>query len=219
MPEPKPYELADKTIELLRNKAEYRIEDAKQYLLPDFDELNVIQTVNRLFREMGSDNRKVFKELYIARFLEMLAYSVASAVSVPSEDELEEMAELYLERLLSEPNEVTHYVYDTEVIRKRDRTAEAVNAVEGAVNKQDELDAGGRAWLKMTGWYTDFVSDGASVDAMEAAGVKQVMWNAEDDASTCSECRHRNGKNYSIYNVPSKPHLHCRCWLTPVRNK
>lgn len=217
MPEPKPYELVDKATELLRDKASYRIEEAKRQLLPDFDELNVIQTVNALYQNLDRDNRAAFKDLYIAAFLEALAYSIVRAISVPTEDELDEMAEFYIGRLLSDPNEMTLYAYDAEMLRKRDRTIEAINAVNGAVNKQDEMDKGGRAWLTMTGWYADFVWYGANLEAMEYAGVEKAKWNAEDDRKTCKICERRHGKIYSIYNIPSKPHLNCRCWLTPAK--
>lgn len=54
------------------------------------------------------------------------------------------------------------------------------------------------------------------VAAFQAKGVQQVRWDGIIDDSTCPVCLERIGKTFSIATVPNRPHIQCRCWLTPV---
>lgn len=215
MREPKPYALADKAITLLTRKAIQRNDKAKKrLLLADFDELNVVREVDILYEGMDADNRARYKDLFIARYAEMLLYL---GKKVPDEDTLDELAELYITRILFEPDEVTHYIYDTEVYRKRDREKEAVNAVSGAVIKQKEMDKHLRYWSQMTQQYADTASDEAAIDAMKRAGIKKVRWNTQKDNKVCNECDELDGQIFDIDKAPGKKHWRCRCWLSPVK--
>lgn len=129
----------------------------------------------------------------------------------------EEEAKKRVDKILSEPNNVTHYAYEAEVPRKRDRLTEAVNSTIGVANKKSELKKGLKYWSRMTGWYTDIVSDDANVAAMEDSGVEYVMWNTQDDEKVCKVCRDRDQKIYPIHDIPTKPHPNCRCYMTRVR--
>ena len=184
--------------------------------MPEFDELNVIQEVNELYRLLNADNKKQFKKLFMARFLEMLAWMVVKSAVIPSEDELEDLADIYLYRLLNDPNEVVKYAYEPEVLRKRDRLEEAVAAAPSVGEKQQEMDKGLRYWSAQTAFFTDFVSDGASMEAMKKAGVKMVMWVTQRDDRVCSECLSRNGLVFPIDRVPTRPHPRCRCYCVPA---
>ena len=181
-----------------------------------FDELNVISEVDSLYKEMDSNNRKKFKELFVARYIEMLLYLLAKETLMPSEDIIDEMAEMYITGLLSEPNEVTHYTYDTEVYRKRDRAKEAINSVNGNVLKQIEMDKHLKYWNRQTVFYTDIVSDDANKAALKDAGVKHVEWVTQKDEKVCGICRGRNGEIYAIDKIPVKPHPNCRCYFRRV---
>lgn len=199
-------------METLSKKAVQRNNKAKKRLiLAKFDELNVIQEIDSMYEELDTDNRLKFKELFVARYIEVYPKKK------PREDIIEEMAELYVFDLLSEPNEVTHYTYDTEVYRKRDRAKEAINSVDGRIMKQIEMDKALRQWSAMTGWYLDFVSQGAEIQAYKDAGVKKVRRHEMDDEKTCAECRREDGKVYDIDKIPPLPHLRCRRWFTPER--
>lgn len=169
--------------------------------------------MDNLYADMETDNRVKFKELFIARYIEMLLYLLASTAMLPSEDIIDELAELRITKLLSEPNEVTHYTYDTEVYRKRDRAKEAINSANGKVLKQIEMDKHLRYWNKQTVFYLDAVSDEANITALKDAGVKHVEWVTQEDGKVCSECKKRNGKIYPIDKLPIKPHPNCRCYF------
>ena len=172
--------------------------------------------MDSMYDGMDTDNRTKFKELWAARYIEMLLYLLAKETLMPSEDTIDEMAEMHITKLLSEPNEVTHYTYDTEVYRKRDRAKEAINSVNGKVLKQIEMDKHLRYWNRQTVWYTDLASDDATVTALKDAGVKHVEWVAQKDEKVCGVCRGRNGEIYPIDKLPVKPHPNCRCYFRRV---
>lgn len=166
---------------------------------------------------MDTDNRVRLKDLFAARYLEVLYWlseETHKRVSV-TDDEVDELAEIYVSELLAEPNPVTHYAYDTEVYRKRDRAKEAVNAVTGTIKKSAEIDKAVKQWSIMTDWYCDFTADGANVQAIRDSGYEYVKWVTQDDEKVCRDCHRKNGKIYRIDEIPDKDHPRCRCWVIP----
>ena len=207
MQEPKPYALSDITIKNLHRKAIKRFELAKRRLLiQGFDELNVASRLDALYKDLEQDNREAFETLYKARFKELEEY-------LKRRDTVDVMVEIEL--LLKEPNDVTHYAYDTEVLRKRDRAKEAIDAVPTKQQKQLELDKALRLWSQQTDQYCDLVSDAATVKAFQKAGVSKVIWNTQKDGKVCDTCHDREGQVYYVRNLPTK-HPRCRCWITPL---
>ena len=176
--------------------------------------MNVMVEIDTLYAKLDHDNRNEFKKLFRGRYKEMYLFCKDKE---PQDDTIDELAEMYFAGLLTEPNDATLYAYDTEVYRKRDRAKEAIRAAVGKVKKQIELDKAIRYWSRMTTWYTDIVSDGAALQAMKDAGIERVRWNTQDDSKVCGDCDERHGVIYPIDSVPRKPHLGCRCYLTPVR--
>ena len=171
-----------------------------------FDELNVMKEIDNLYSTLDANNRKHFKTLFCDRYREVYG----------EDDSVDELAEMFLAGLLSEPNENTHYTYDTEVLRKRDRAKEAVDAVPTKAQKQLEIDKAVRQWSQMTAWYADFTSQGAEINAFKNAGVKKVKRHEMDDEKTCSECKKLDGEVYDINRIPPLTHLRCRRWFSPI---
>lgn len=205
--------MSDQAQAYLAKKAVQRNKRAKKrLLLADFDEMNVISEMDSMYDGLDTDNRTKFKELWMARYLEMMLF--LKRKPVPRDDIIDEMAGMYLAGLLSEPNEVTHYTYDTEVYRKRDRAKEAINSVNGKVLKQIEMDKHLRHWSAMTGWYLDFTSQDAEVQALKDSGIKRVQRHEMDDEKTCATCRRSDGKIYDVDKIPPLDHLRCRRWFT-----
>lgn len=218
-------------------------------LIDGFDELNVIRECETLYSGLDADDREAFVELYLARYKEVYRYAVGKENDEDELDDLlelallqaaeeskaygtgtkkpkgrkkstaEKYAELRTAVILAKPNELTHYAYDAEVPRKRDRAAEAVNAVNGVGNKQNEMDKHLTYWSRMTAWYSDITSDAANTQAIDDAGVEFVQWHTQKDEKVCSICRKRDGQIYAIDKIPQKPHLGCRCYWTPVKKK
>lgn len=204
-----PYETADKTIIRLNRRAIRRFETGSRRLsILKFDELSVMREIRAIYEELDEDNRREFLGLFLRKYKE---------VNADYEDTLEEIAEMYLANLLETPHPLTHYVYETEVLRKRDRTTEAVISVDSRPEKRYEMEKGLRFWSQMTAWYVDAVSDGATLEAFKAMGIKYVQWNTSPDDRVCADCHALDKNIFPIDAIPDKPHLNCRCYLTPVK--
>lgn len=211
-PFPDPYRLADKTIAELNRRMLRRYEFVKSRLVIEgFDELNIMKRIDALYEELDADNRKAFKKLYCDRFIE-----VTDWLGVKKVDYLDELAEMSIAGLLSEPNPVLKYIYDAEVTRKRDRAKEAVIAAKGTDAKLFELRKATRIWSQMTSWYTDLSSQTADAEAFLTADVDRVQWHSQKDEKVCAECHEKDGVIYPIDALPPKPHPGCRCYFTPV---
>lgn len=187
------------------------------------DELNAADEIKTLYEKLDADNRKEFRRLYIDRYTEVSDWLddwIEAELLLGDHDgeraaeakRAEEAADAYLETALDTPDAVTHYAYASEVVRKRERAVEAVNAARGAGNKQEELSKALRLWSRQTQQYAETVSDAANTRALKDAGVKYVVWHTQDDAKVCAECVGRDGKIYRIDRIPDKPHYRCRCW-------
>ena len=111
-------------------------------------------------------------------------------------------------------NAVTKVIYDNDVDRKRQYTAEGINS---STAKVTEFRRGLYYWADLTATYGDIVTDESTLKAYRDAGVKKVRWVTAGDEKVCETCRERNGKIYSINSIPPKPHRRCRCVYEPMR--
>ena len=215
----KPYQLADKTIKAINRTALRRKNQAKSNLLLNFDELNVLKQVDALYSDINKQIRKKYKELWIARFEEVIALLIADGFirKKPDDDEIEELLEMHMAGLLEKPNEVTHYTWAHEVLRKRDKAKEAILSVPTKAQKQIELDKHIRYLLAMAAWYTDFTSQDAEISAYEEAKVQRVQRHEQDDERVCAVCRAADGKIYYVDKIPPLPHPACRRWFTAIK--
>ena len=211
---PPPYAAADLIQKELNRKILKRLSDTKRNLtILGFDELNVMQEVSALYAALYRDTERLYRLLYEERYLELLKWLDSEE---PDEDELDDLVEMWLAGFLKTPNEILHYAFDTEILRKRDRAIEAINSVPTKIQKQVFLEKHGRYYLQMATWYTDMASHDAELQALRDAGIKKVKWNIYGDDHVCKPCYDRNGKIYDIDKVPSRIHPRCRCYLTPV---
>lgn len=217
---PDAYEIADTAIRQLNRRtvqmfAYYR----NQMQIADFDELNVISDCNALYAELDRSARKKYRELFALRYLEVFEWLIALAVTdavLPGEDTVEALAEMAISGLLSEPNPVTRYAWDAEILRKRDKVAEAVNSVSGKGNKQEELAKHQRYIAAQMGYYADFASQEAEMQAMKDAGVQRVQRHERNDNKVCRVCKALDGKIYRIDQIEPPEHPHCRRFFTPA---
>lgn len=195
--EQNPYRIADRAQELLGRKAVKRFEDTKnQAQIDGFDELEVIQLTRTLYQDLAADNQETFLELAQERYQEVEPHG-------------EEPPDLtWLLALLAAYNAVTKYVYAHEIDRKQQYAAEGINA---STAKVSEFRRALRRWTNFTDQYADIVSDETTLKAYRDAGVTRIRWVTAEDERVCEECRKRDGKVYSINNVPAKPHWRCRC--------
>lgn len=197
------YHLADRATELLNRKATKRFEDAKdEAARHGFDELNVLEVTRTLYQDLARDNQEVFLELAQERYQE----------AEPHGEEPPDLA--WLLALLAAYNAVTKVIYDNDVDRKRQYTAEGINS---STAKVTEFRRGLHYWASITADYADIVTDESTLKAFRDAGVRRVRWVTAGDEKVCETCRERNGKVYSINSIPPKPHRRCRCVYEPVR--
>lgn len=187
---------------LLNRRATKRFEDAKDEAAQDgFDELSVLSVTRELYDQLEADNRQVYLELAQERYQE----------TEPHGEEPPDLA--WLLALLAAYNNVTKVIYDNDVDRKRQYTAEGINS---STAKVTEFRRGLHYWADLTSNYADIVTDESTLKAYRDAGVKRVRWVTAGDEKVCETCRERNGKIYSINAIPPK-HRRCRCVFEPVR--
>ena len=236
-----PYRLADAAIKQFNRFFITTAGEVKQSILR-FDEVNSLKAIDSLYKRIDRRIRKMLKRLYEDRFLEMLIFlasqgdteaerivrevlgmTVENAVkrdpeNIPRSAKIRELigSDKAVKEILDEPNDVLHYSYDTELIRKRDRLKEAVLSSPTRTQRQLEAEKAIRQVTQMTGWFTDITSQTAEKKAMEETGVKKVRWNIYGDDKVCATCSSMDGNVYPIDQVPSRPHPHCRCYLTPA---
>lgn len=165
--------------------------------LVSYDELNVLQEVNTLYREVGVIVRDAF-------------YKLANKVYADNlhKKSVQSLDEQLVDDLLCSYDPVSKYVFSNEEDRKRARLIEAIIASDA---KTKEIDSALRAMSFMCRIYADRVTDEAVMQAYIDEGECRVKWVAEKDEKTCSVCHGRDGKVYEINSVPKDPHPNCRC--------
>lgn len=211
---PEPYKLADKVLAALNKRIVLLFSRKKRSLLFDgFDELAVYQGMTAMYEVLIRENDTYFRELCAGRYREMYLYLRGEE---PDRDDIDDLVDMYLAGLLTKPNDLTHYAYDAESLRKRDRAIEAVNAADKRNDKDLQFDRAMRYWSQQTGFYIDIIADDMALKAMKDCGVEKVRWRILNDGRVCDDCHDLNGNVYDIDNVPPKPHLRCRCWLEPI---
>ena len=162
----------------------------------------MLEVTRTLYQDLARDNQQIFLELAQERYQE----------AEPHGEEPPDLA--WLLALLAAYNAVTKVIYDNDVDRKRQYTAEGINS---STAKVAEFRRGLHYWADLTATYGDIVTDESTLKAYRDAGVKKVRWVTAGDEKVCETCRERNGKVYSINEIPPKPHRRCRCVFEPVR--
>ena len=184
-----------------------------QLKLADWDEVHVIRTVKAVYRKSTRKARARYYEVAFEAYLlglELCGYDRKRAYGLAEKAITVE----WVDRVMSEPNPVTGYRFDTEAERKAERLAETL---EVAAKRNVEIDKAIRYWSQQCGQFAINVTDYAMVEAFEDAGIEFVRWITQKDERVCRECGPRDEVIFAIDEIPTK-HYRCRCWLKPVRN-
>lgn len=211
----KPYRVVDEVWPELRSKIGKKFNKSRMTMR--FDELNatdVFAETEALYEGLRKLNEKRY--LKIAKEAYSDAYDEAKKNGF-DEGKKKIPTEAFLLALFAAYNDITKYVYDHEIDRKRARLAEAIIADVQRNSKQEMISDYRRAeslWRKQSQQYALTVEDAAVLKAFKDAGVKRVQWVTADDERVCGACNGRDGKTYAIDKVPPKPHYLCRCYLT-----
>ena len=190
------YEFCDKAIKDINRRNLRWFNGLK--IIP-LDELNVFKKVRKVYDDSVA--------LCMIRYLQIAKRAYADTGHDP-----DDIMEDWLLDMLEEYNPTTLYQFESEVERKKQRTAEAILA---SHDKSREIDKSLRLWTRQTTFYaTECVVD-ATIAGYKKSGVKRVKWIARDDEKTCDECAARDGVIYEIDDIPPR-HYNCRCDLVPV---
>lgn len=193
------YQTLDKKLNQLKKSIWKQYSRMKAALT--FDELNVINRSKKLYEDLNDLNQTIYLE--VARKAYKDAY--------PESDK--ELSPAWLLLLLQGYDEVTKYVYQNEVDRKRARFAESLLSTK---RKQKEFVTAFNLWCRQTAQYGIKVVDEATLQAFRDAGIKRIRWKTQQDGKVCKSCQERNNKIYPINKIPTKPHYNCRCWFEKV---
>lgn len=205
------YELADKAIRDMNRRNLMAFDRLKTL---KFDELNVMRMVSKVYDDSVRLAKRRYLEIAEDAFIE--AMLLAGMAEEEAEGKLEDsITEDWVLDMLEDYNELTLYRFDTEVERKKQRTAEAILA---SLDKSAEVDKSMRLWTRQVAQYADNAVVYASIDGYKGAGVKKVKWISEHDAKVCNTCHERDGKIYQIDKLPLYPaHYFCRCIIAPAK--
>ena len=165
--------------------------------LLSFDELNVLNEVNTVCRELYGIIRKTFVRLANRVYRDALRDGV-----------LRDLDEEWVDAILNGYDPVSKYVFSHEYDRRRARLIESILA---SNDRAREIDAALRGMSFMCRVYADRITDEAVMRAYTDEGENYVRWVAERDGKTCPVCRKRDGRIYEIHAVPADPHPNCRC--------
>lgn len=194
------YEYTDKVIKRLNLKFIRLFGRYKAQL--HIDEINVLLSAKRLYDELEKETEKAF--LQIARH----------TYGTYADSKFNRLDRDWILDYLEEYDPVTKYVYLHEVERKQARFAESIIA---SREPNKEIEAGLRYWSNMVRQYALSVTDASALQAYRDSCVRYVKWITAVDGKECKICRDRNGKVYEIDKIPPKPHIGCRCMLTPYK--
>lgn len=167
--------------------------------LVSFDELNVLQSTQLIYDELLTITEE--------KLLDLAVYYYNSTVK----NAKTKIDRDWLYLLLNDYDPITKYVFMHEVERKRARLVESMIATKNP----KEIDTALRYWSAMVTQYAIEVTDAAVKQAYIDDGVELVVWVTILDDRRCKECEKREGKVYDIKDVPSKPHIGCRCYIVP----
>lgn len=204
------YGACDKAIQSMNRMS---LEAFGQLKMAKWDEINIIRDVKTVYRKSAKQARKRYYEVACE------AYILGLMLCGTGASEAHRMADKaitleWVDDVLDQTDFVTLYRFDTETERKAYRLAEALEA---ATDRNAEIDKALRLWSQQLGQYAINFTDYAIVQAFQDAGVEFAEWVTMRDEKRCVECAALDGQVFRINEVPPKPHLKCRCRLSPTR--
>lgn len=196
--------------------------------MANFDQINVIQAVLKLYREQARKAKKRYLEIGNEAYL--LGLEMAE-INIHGPEAKRKARKIitgdWIETMMSEPDFVTMYQFNAETERKAQRLIEGLSIVGDRADGREPwrspketrdmlIDQALRAWSKQLGQYAINVTDAAIFQALDDAGVGWVEWLTERDQRVCMDCHQLDGRIFRINEVPAKPHWNCRCRVAPA---
>ena len=210
------YRLADKLLEQLKKLIR---REFNRLGIIGFDELNAsrvsLETVE-LFGRLMRENERLYLQVAKKAYADAVKAAIAAGYIDPGENKINQA---WVIALLGAYNFVSGYLYESEADRKRLRLAEQMMTAREYLNRtlyNDSVRRSANLWWTQASHYMLEAVDKATLDGYKDSGVTKVMWHTNIDGRECSTCRERNGKIYSLADVPPKAHRNCRCYVVPV---
>ena len=200
-----------------------------QLKMADFDNLNVISTVKKVYRKAAKEAEKHYFEIAYEAYILGL---VMCGVDVKKAGRMADKAitKEWVDDVLTQTDFVTLYRFDTETERKAERLIETIAVTDDVsgrgdarrnivINRDAQIDQALNLWVNQLSQYAINMTDYAVLNAFDDAGIEEAEWVTAGDEKTCSRCASMDGKKYPLVNFPSKPHPRCRCTARPVLKK
>ena len=137
------------------------------------------------------------------------------ALALGFDGDLRDLDEVWIEEFFEEYNPVTKYVFANEIDRKESRLFEAL--VASTLEKTASYKTAENLLIRQIKQYSIDLEDKIVKTVYKDLGVEKVVWVAEIDHKTCGVCADMDGEIFDLQDVPQKPHINCRCWITPVK--
>lgn len=227
------YTTTDEAIEVLQKKLVKRFRRAKSKIrLAEFDRIDVITEVEKLYTVLDNDFRENMLELALLIYDESIAEASeygyekissagsssksakSSSESAKNSSKSKKEIKNLISVILDTPDSITKYAYSTELYRKRDRLSEAL---ETRSDTAYEWKRAMSLWAQMVTQYADIVTDNVVIETYKECGVKEVRWVTQQDGKVCKKCDELGGNVYPIDKAPGKQHWKCRCYYIPVK--
>ena len=159
-----------------------------------------------IFKTVKEEFLKIINEIYQTIYEE--------AVEMGFDGDIRNLDEAWVEEFFNSFNPVTKYIFSNEIDRKESRLFEAL--VSNELERLKSYAYAERLITSQIEQYAIELEDSIAKVVYEDTGVKRVMWVAEIDHRTCGVCEELNGQIFNLGDAPPKPHLNCRCYLTPI---
>ncbi len=197
----KGYVRTDKVINALNRRIVIEFGIMKSRLR--FDELNIINLVKALYKQLYEEVKEYYSALMQAEYRD-------ETDSVLEVVELENL----LKGVLTGYSPVTLYIFENEFDRKAERLIEALYA--DYPNKDEIVEKHMKYLARQIAQGAITARDTSVKKAFEDLGITKVYWQTADDEKVCGKCNALDGEIFPIASVPPKPHINCRCIILPV---
>lgn len=203
------YEACDKAIKVINRDL---VELFGQLKLANWDKVNVIRTVEEVYRKSVKLARRKYYEVGYEAYL-LALYGIGFDAKTANRMADKAITPEWVDEQLNQTDYVTLYRFYSETERKAYKLAETL---EVSPNKNREIDKALRYWSQQLGQYAINITDYATIQAFTDAGVEMVQWMSEHDNRTCNECYALDGQLFPVNEIPRKPHWGCRCFWRAV---
>lgn len=203
------YGACDRAIQAMNRQ---NLEAFGRLKMAKWDEINVIQTVVKVYRESAKRARRRYYEVAFEAYLLMMALCDEEPKKAHKMAE-KAITEEWVDKALNETDFVTLYRFNTEMERKAYRLAETL---EVSTDRDAEINKALRFWSQQLAQFAINMTDYAMIAAMDDAGVEYAEWVDMHDEKVCGECHALDGQVFRVDEFPPKPHPNCRCRMRPV---